>query len=107
MCLRPERGRAIPHPQTDPLSVRSHAARALRSALNALTESERAGAQDAAITSLCDDVITRRLQLQLIELMNGPEPCYASRMQMMRDWSLLNLRPRLHFAHGDAYRRPA
>jgi hypothetical protein len=66
-----------------------HAA-ALRYAEVALAEAERFDCDNEEILLLCDEVIRRRLKLQMRELATGSWPSTAERIQMIRDRLLLN-----------------
>ena len=65
------------------------AQRALDFAVEALIEAERERVDEREITRLCDEVITKRLRLQLC-LLSGERPIPAALLrQMARDRELL------------------
>lgn len=81
---------AQPERLTDPADRLNWARLALDYGLQALAEAERDGASNGEIVRLCDEVIARRLRVQLMELRNGGHLPKVAVAQMMRDRELLN-----------------
>jgi len=74
----------------DPASQVQTTALALDCAVHALADAEHHGACDDEVIRLCDEVIARRLRLQLAELDAGCEAPFRIRRQMLRDRALLH-----------------
>ena len=68
---------------------RDHAALALDYAVAALAVAERENCGDDEIVGLCDEVVKRRLRLQVVELANGWWPTPGLLARMTRDRLLL------------------
>jgi hypothetical protein len=66
------------------------AARALDFAVRALAEAERDGASSGEILRLCDEVIARRLRVQMINVRAGRPASPRVMAQMARDRELLH-----------------
>jgi len=81
---------AQPERPSDPMARLEWARLALDYGLRALAEAEQDGATNGEVVRLCDEVIARRLRVQLMQLRSGgvlPRPVVA---QMSRDRELLN-----------------
>jgi hypothetical protein len=75
---------------TNPVARLEWARLALDYGLQALAEAERDGATNGEIVRLCDEVIARRLRVQLMQLRNGGVLPKTVVTQMARDRELLN-----------------
>lgn len=69
---------------------REYAALALDYAVTALSVAERENCDDDEIVGLCDEVVKRRLRLQMAEMANGSSPTPELRARMSRDRLLLS-----------------
>jgi hypothetical protein len=71
-------------------TARDYAALALSFAVQALADAEKSECDNDEIVGLCNEVIARRLRLQMIDLAHAAKSPRRANAQMFRDRLLLN-----------------
>jgi hypothetical protein len=87
---------ASPQHVVDTTNRLQWAVQALDYAIQALAEAERAGASPGEALRLCDEVIARRLRVQMINVGAGRPASRRVVTQMARDRELLHQQAEVH-----------